>query len=70
MGLEEKGDGSNKALMDEIPQSMMGIDDDMCDYLAHIWMTQSALEPRRVRVEPYVLSTVQTVFPRGPRRPT
>jgi hypothetical protein len=31
----------------------MGIDDEMCDYLATNWMTRSTLAPRHVRVEPF-----------------
>jgi hypothetical protein len=40
----------------DLPNAIMGIDDEICDYLATLWMNQSTLEPRSVRVEPYQVS--------------
>jgi hypothetical protein len=49
---DKEGEG-DEAEAEPLPKSIMGIDDDMCDYLATLWMNQSSLEPRSVRVEPY-----------------
>jgi hypothetical protein len=50
---DDDGNDDDKEEEEQVRKAVMGIDDDMCDYLATLWMNQSSLETRSVRVEPY-----------------